>query len=110
MRRIILRLQNRGKVPLLAKIPYILNAPSSQDQIIQEYNAVVDQLVAEHNIPVTPPDFYSYFKNHQGEFVDDFHPNGEGYISMANCWYAALCNGGLLGIPQPCPPDPCDLP
>jgi hypothetical protein len=110
MRTIILNLQNAGKVPLLAKVPFVIDAPQSRDQIIQEYNQVIDDLVMQHNIVVTPPDFYNYFMNNQGEFADDTHPDGNGYVSIAECWHAALCDGGILGIPQPCPPDPCDLP
>jgi lysophospholipase L1-like esterase len=96
MRQLILNLKNAGKVPLLAKVPFALNVPSSTDQLIRDYNVVVNQLVAEHNIPVTPPDFYSYFKNHQGEFADDLHPNGNGYISIANLWFNALIQSGIL--------------
>ena len=103
MRKLILGLQAAGKVPLLAKVPFILNATSSRDIIIRDYNIVIDDLVTEHTIAVTPPDFYIYFMQHPGEMWDNLHPNGNGYISMASLWFGALCRSGILGIPQPCP-------
>ncbi|HEX3035899.1 MAG TPA: SGNH/GDSL hydrolase family protein, partial [Thermodesulfobacteriota bacterium] len=101
MRAIIKNLKDSGKVPVLAKVPFARNATVSRDQLIQEYNVVIDQLVSvtEHNIGVTPPDFYTYFKNHQGEYADSLHPNGNGYISMVTAtdlWLDALISSGIL--------------
>jgi lysophospholipase L1-like esterase len=100
MQQIITGLKNSGKTPLLAKVPYMLNAPSIKYQLIQDYNTAIDELVTANNIPVVPPDFYTYFANNQDEFADNLHPNGNGYISMGNLWFDALCQGGILGIPQ----------
>ncbi|HEX3036228.1 MAG TPA: SGNH/GDSL hydrolase family protein, partial [Thermodesulfobacteriota bacterium] len=96
MRNIIKKLKGFNKVPVLAKVPYVKNATVSRDKLIQDYNTVINQLVTEHNIGVKPPDFYTYFKNHQGEYADTLHPNGNGYISMANLWSDALINSRIL--------------
>jgi lysophospholipase L1-like esterase len=61
--------------------------------LIQEYNDVVDELVADNanGINVTPPNFYSHFEvNHPTEYSDNIHPNGAGYDSMADLWFNAL--------------------
>jgi len=89
LQRIISAILAAGKIPCLAKVPYA--ARSSIDiSSIREYNVVVDELVVENNIPVTPPDFYAYFQEHPGELPDGIHPNTAGYESMANLWFIAL--------------------
>ena len=90
MQQIISTIIDAGKVPFLAQVPFTLN--SNLIDIIQEYNLVIEELVAFNNIPVNPPDFYSYFMTHQGEFSDSLHPNGVGYQSMASLWFNALSN------------------
>jgi lysophospholipase L1-like esterase len=92
MQKIISAIKAAEKLPYLAKVLYIPFIPpdTSRDTTIQEYNAVIDDLVVANGISVTPPDFYTYFKNHQGEFADGLHPNGVGYQSMANLWDIAL--------------------
>jgi lysophospholipase L1-like esterase len=76
-------------MPYLAKVLY-----ASQRSIgissIREYNEAIDELVAENDIAVTPPDFFSYFQQHQDEIPDGLHPNIIGYKSMANLWFIAL--------------------
>jgi len=99
-----------GKKPLLAKIPRTLgdteySAPYSEpvdnganNIYIQEYNQVIDELVEENNISVTPPDFYNKFKDTYGTngdgntdgYQDNLHPDGIGYNSMAEWWRDAL--------------------
>ena len=78
-----------GKIPCLAKVPYSTVARYDTSSI-QEYNQVIDGLVAANSIPTTPPDFYSWFYNHPGELADGVHPNGAGYRSMADLWFSAL--------------------
>jgi Lysophospholipase L1 and related esterases len=122
MQKIITNLKNSGKIPLPAKVPFARNAPPNRILLIQDYNIVVDELVAA-NPPVAlpdvyePPDFYKYFDVNQNQnvFFDNIHPNENGYKSMADCWFAALCQSGILEVPQPatpppCPSDPCNLP
>ena len=92
LQRIVSAILDVGKIPYLAKVPYA-TSPSVDISRIREYNDVVDELVAENNIAVTPPDFYGYFLNHQDEIPDGIHPNKNGYKSMANLWFIALTLG-----------------
>ena len=89
MQRIISAIVLAGKTPYIAKVPYT-TLPRYDLLSIQEYNVVVDELVAENGIPVTPPDFYSWFLSHTSQLADGLHPNGTGYQSMANLWSSAL--------------------
>jgi lysophospholipase L1-like esterase len=94
MQRIITEIQSAGKVVALAKLPVVLNGQGidpQRDVGIQEYNQVIDELVAANNITLTPPNLYSYFASHYStEFADWVHPNGLGYQSMAQLWFQAL--------------------
>lgn len=94
---------NPAKTPLLAKVP-IVNNPSSvsRNMLIQEYNAVIGELVSANAIPVVPPDFYDYFEDHltgslDPQFSDELHPNGVGYQNMAALWRDAIIASGILG-------------
>jgi lysophospholipase L1-like esterase len=97
MSRIIQAILDDGKEPVLAKAPnYLGNYGSSSisveelNALVQEYNQVVDELVAAFGITVVPPDFYSHFAAHPEEFADDAHPNGLGYQSMSDLWMNRL--------------------
>ncbi|MGB3209604.1 MAG: GDSL-type esterase/lipase family protein, partial [Desulforhopalus sp.] len=90
LRSMILKLKGWGRLPLLAKVPFVINSTSEEDARIRAYNRVVDQLVQEHNIDVLPPDLYTHFKNNPSELADHVHPDGQGYISVATLWYYAL--------------------
>jgi lysophospholipase L1-like esterase len=97
MQAIITAIKNEGKIPYLAKVPYVdssnLNFPPGvnfSDESIQQYNQAIDELIFDNDIWVIPPDFYTYFLSNPGELVDGIHPNGVGYQSMANLWNSAL--------------------
>jgi lysophospholipase L1-like esterase len=90
MQRIITAVKNAGKQPYLAKVPPAFGAWSARDPFCQTYNQVIDQLVGENAIMVTPPDFYTWFQTHQSQLPDGLHPDGIGYQSMANLWQSAL--------------------
>jgi lysophospholipase L1-like esterase len=90
MQRIITAVKTAGKLPYLGKVPYSIGQYIARNSLYQTYNQVIDQLVAENTITVTPPDFYTWFQTHQTQFSDDLHPNGIGYQSMANLWFNAL--------------------
>lgn len=96
MQRIITSLKQSNKIAILAKIPFVSNASASRDRRVRDYNAVIDELVAANDILVTPPDFYTYFKQHPNQLSDDLHPNGAGYQAMANLWFNALVSSGIL--------------
>jgi lysophospholipase L1-like esterase len=107
MQQIVEAINNSGGQVALAKIPIALgdcNDPAicppypdpntgARSLNIQQYNKVIDELVAApaNHITITPPDFYSYFAAHyQTEYSDNIHPNGIGYQSMASLWFQAL--------------------
>ena len=88
MQRMISAIKTAGKIPYLAKLGYTL--VDTRNVNILVYNQVIDELVVFNGISVTPPDFYSWFKAHQDQLADIYHPNGVGYQSMANLWLNAL--------------------
>jgi lysophospholipase L1-like esterase len=104
MQQIIDAIISAGKEVCLAKIPIALadcmtcqpyQDPSQGQKniMIQEFNAVIDELVMDpsNGINVVPPDFYSYFEiNYPTEYATWVHPNGIGYQSMADLWFQAL--------------------
>lgn len=76
-----------GKQVYFQKVPY----PARAVAVLEEYNRVIDELVAENRIGVTPPNFYGYFEGtYATEYFDNLHPNGAGYRAMANLWKDAL--------------------
>jgi len=100
---IVYQIKLAGAQPALAKAPYAKDTEIDRnwcDQgetwCIDQYNKVVDELVAERSLNISPPDFFAWFKNHQDEIhswflwdqnePDDLHPTHEGYWSMANLW------------------------
>jgi len=93
MQRIINAINNAGKVAILAKAPVVLPVDDARDVMIQTYNLVIDELVANpaNQIPSFPPDFHGYFAtNYTTEYSDALHPNGLGYQSMATLWWQLL--------------------
>jgi len=95
MQTIVSAILAAGKTPYLAKVPYTLDSRYSIPSI-QAYNAVIDELVAENGIKVSPPDFYALFQNTSLLGIDGLHPNGTGYQSMAGynpnpySWFTVL--------------------
>ena len=90
MQQIIDRVIANGKIPLLAKVPKAFGTRDYLNPMLKKFNAVIDELVSENYIGVTPPDFYCHFENHPEEMDDTLHPNGLGFISMANIWFEVL--------------------
>jgi lysophospholipase L1-like esterase len=116
MQQIIDEILGAGMEPLLAKVPIALGPcgnpndcgryddpieDAERNNLIEEYNQVVDELVSANGISVTPPDFYNYFLEDdpdtgepryetQYNVNDNYHPNGIGYQSMADLWFSAL--------------------
>jgi lysophospholipase L1-like esterase len=99
MQAIITAIKNAGRIPYLAKVPYVdptnpLFPPGFifNDGAIRQYNQAIDELVADplNGISVVPPDFYGWFQSHTSQLGDGLHPNGTGYRSMADLWFNAL--------------------
>ena len=86
-------LLNARKTIYLGYIPYYKYQNSSDqyiEDLIVEYNQVIDELVAAYAIATPITDFHTYFLNNQTEFSDNIHPNSTGYDSMANLWAVTL--------------------
>jgi hypothetical protein len=103
MQQIIDLVVSTGKEPIIAKAlialgdcsscpPFMNPDTAARNLLIQEYNVVIEELAAANGISIVPPDFYGYFRSHPGEFFDNVHPDGTGYISMADLWFQALIN------------------
>ena len=89
MQRIIDTVLSAGKAPYVAKVPFTLSG-TTRNNLIRQYNVVIDELVLKNGIEVVPPDFFSYFEANPSELTDTVHPNGQGYQAMANLWHNAL--------------------
>lgn len=96
-----------GKRPVLAKIPIALGDcadpatcppypnphAGARNLRIQQYNQVIDELVANpaNGVTTPPPDFYAHFAATAAtQYADNIHPNGLGYQAMARLWCQAL--------------------
>jgi lysophospholipase L1-like esterase len=90
MQQIIDQIKAADKIPMLAKVPKAFGTRDYLNPTLQVFNAVIDELVNENYIGVTPPNFYCHFENNPDEMDDTLHPNGTGFISMANIWYEVL--------------------
>ena len=90
MQKIIDQVKATGKIPMLAKVPKAFGTRDYLNPTLQVFNAVIDELVNENYIGVEPPNFYCHFENNSDEMDDTLHPNGTGFISMANIWYEVL--------------------
>jgi len=90
MQKIIDQIKAADKIPMLAKVPKAFGTRDYMNPTLQVFNAVIDELVNENYIGVTPPNFYCHFGNNPDEMDDTLHPNGTGFISMANIWYQVL--------------------
>lgn len=105
MRIISEKINNAGMIPVLAKAPYAKGDESYRNVAIQLYNQAVQELYQENSyITISPPDFYTYFKNNQNQIwtyymfndlagtnvTDNLHPTSAGYDAMANIWFNRL--------------------
>lgn len=90
MNNIILEIKTNGGIAILGKVPYVIGASPQRIEAIQKYNIAIDELTIQHELPASPPDFYNHFLNNPSELIDDVHPNGIGYGSMAKMWFCTL--------------------
>ena len=71
--------------------PYPVPEDGARSINIAEYNLVIDELIGDNSLAITPPDFFNYFLENFGtEYSDNIHPNGIGYDSMADLWAEEL--------------------
>ena len=86
MQQIISTVVASGKIPVLGKVLIVQPFDDVANPIIREYNDVIDELILYNGLTIAPPDFYTYFESNPGLFDDVLHPNGAGFIGMANLW------------------------
>jgi lysophospholipase L1-like esterase len=89
MQGLINAITGAGKKVYVAKVPPLIGN-STKNAVIQTYNQVIDELVAENagtNLVYAGPDFYTYFSSNPGQIGSDtIHPTGAGYSAMAGLW------------------------
>ncbi len=98
-------LNNAGKKIVIAKVPVVLGFSSQTGRYTEpiddefrniktrEFNDVIDELISDplNNITTQSPDMYTYYRNNYlNEYIDNLHPNGIGYNSMADLWANVL--------------------
>jgi acyl-CoA thioesterase I len=84
-----------GKIPIIPRIPY---ASNTQYSMTDQYNVIVDDLVASNNL-IPGPDFYAFFMDNQDDFTcppcgsgrttDGLHPDDTGLQAMNQLWATA---------------------
>jgi len=106
--------EGTGKIPVLAKvpmrfgdsgtgIPYANPESHPKNLLIEEYNAVIDELKYLNPMievltgpPFQSDNFFTYFRDLSRvdgipiEFADNLHPNGIGFQSVARLWCETL--------------------
>jgi lysophospholipase L1-like esterase len=92
-----------GKIPIIPRIPYASNTGYS---MTDQYNVIVDDLVASNNL-IPGPDFYAFFMDNQDDFTcppcgtgrttDGLHPDDTGLQAMNQLWATAAM--GLYPAP-----------
>jgi lysophospholipase L1-like esterase len=93
-----------GKIPIIPRIPYASNTLYS---MIDQYNTIVDGLVASNNL-IAGPDFYAFFMANPDDFIcppcsnrttDGLHPDDTGLQMMNQLWATAAMS--LYPLPAP---------
>jgi len=84
-----------GKIPIIPRIPYASNPLYS---MTDQYNVIVDELVASNNL-IPGPDFYAFFMANPDDFTcppcgpgrttDGLHPDDTGLQAMNQLWATA---------------------
>jgi lysophospholipase L1-like esterase len=75
-----------GRVPVLARIPFSVETPTTMPQ----FNAIVDGISTAKGLPCGP-DLYGWFRDHPEEVgPDGVHPTTTGYASINRLWAQAM--------------------
>jgi lysophospholipase L1-like esterase len=79
------------RILYIAKPPPTTGRLQYANQYIDQYVQVIDELVAENpEIFVAPPDFQCYFSAHPERISDGIHPDGLGYVAIADLWFKMI--------------------
>ncbi len=83
MRTLVETLLEAGRVPHLASIPY---SDSGVHNTLPEFNAVLETLIEEYNLPCGP-DLYTFFKKNPTLLSSDsVHPSSAGLVEINRLW------------------------
>ncbi len=84
-----------GKIPIIPRMPYAMNTLYS---MTDQFNVIVDELVASNDL-IPGPDFYAFFMANQDDFTcppcgggrttDGLHPDDTGLQAMNQLWATA---------------------
>jgi acyl-CoA thioesterase-1 len=86
LREVVEAVLDDGRVPHLARIPY---ADSGEHNTLPDFNAVIDGLVLEYELPAGP-DLYTWFEEKPEELGGDgVHPSPTGLVSVNRLWAEA---------------------
>jgi lysophospholipase L1-like esterase len=87
MQAMITLLLANGRMPVIPHIPY---AADGQHNFIPNFNAVIDNLVANNHI-LAGPDLYTFFMANTNQLQSDgLHPNDAGMRSFNLLWAQAM--------------------
>ena len=84
--RVIARVREAGRIPVVPRIPF---RPDSPADFAARLNRVVDEVTAELGL-LPGPDLYSWFKAHPERLRDGLHPDDRGAVEMIRLWAEAV--------------------
>jgi lysophospholipase L1-like esterase len=86
LREVVEAVLDDERVPHLARIPY---ADSGVHNTLPDFNAVIDALVSEYELPAGP-DLHTWFEENPDELSGDgVHPGSAGLVSVNHLWAEA---------------------
>ncbi|HVP65715.1 MAG TPA: GDSL-type esterase/lipase family protein [Anaeromyxobacteraceae bacterium] len=83
--RVIGRVREAGRIPVVPRIPF---RPDSAVDFAGRLNRVVDELTVELGL-LAGPDLYGYFRAHPERLRDGLHPDDAGAVEMIRLWAEA---------------------
>jgi len=91
-------LLNKGKQPIIARIPFTSRGSQYNNNVIA-LNAVVDEVTRQRGLPAGP-DLYAHFEANRGQLTDGVHTNYAGRTVMNELW-AKVASKLSEGAPTP---------
>ncbi|WP_438015749.1 GDSL-type esterase/lipase family protein [Sorangium sp. So ce315] len=86
LQELIDRIQEAGRVPVLARIPF---SPDGHHDALGVFNQAIDELTQANGL-LPGPDLYAYFEEHPEQLDDEVHPGPAGRVAMNRLWADAV--------------------
>ncbi|MGK3999932.1 GDSL-type esterase/lipase family protein [Sorangium sp. So ce1024] len=86
LQELIDRIQDAGRVPVLARIPF---SPDGHHEALDVFNQAIDELTQENGL-LPGPDLHAYFEEHPEQLDDQVHPGPAGRVAMNRLWADAV--------------------